>query len=194
MASICVYCGSSPGNDPAFREAAMRLGVCLAEGGHTLVYGGGKLGLMGAVADAALSAGGEVVGIIPEMLVKRELAHGGLTTLHTVLTMHERKFRMASMSDVFIAMPGGIGTLEEIIEIFVWAQLGVHSKPCAILNVSGFYDPLLNYLEHMASAQFLSRDHLSQLIVSDRPEVILSRALSYSPFPKTQRIEPEKID
>ena len=125
MPSICVYCGSSPGSDPAFMETARTLGRALAEGGHTLIYGGGKVGLMGAVADGALEAGGKVVGVIPEMLAERELAHGGLTTLHTVLTMHERKFRMASLSDGFIALPGGIGTLEEIIEIFVWIAWAV---------------------------------------------------------------------
>lgn len=156
----------------------MSLGRALAEGGHTLVYGGGKVGLMGAVADGALGAGGKVIGVIPEMLAERELAHGGLTTLHTVLTMHERKFRMASLSDGFIALPGGIGTLEEIIEIFVWAQLGVHEKPYAILNVNGFYDPLLAYLEHMKTSRFLTSEHLDQLIVGDKIEEVLSRVLT----------------
>jgi len=159
-------------------ETARSLGKSLADGGHTLVYGGGNVGLMGAVADGALEAGGKVIGVIPEMLAERELAHGGLTTLHTVLTMHERKFRMASLSDGFIALPGGIGTLEEIIEIFVWAQLGVHEKPYAILNVSGFYDPLLAYLEHMKASRFLTGEHLDQLIIGDNVEEVLNSVLT----------------
>ena len=189
MSSICIYCGSSFGNDPAFLEAAIRMGTSLAKGGHTLVYGGGNVGLMGAVADAALAAGGDVIGVIPEMLAERELAHDRLTTLHTVLTMHERKFRMAELSDGFIAMPGGIGTLEEIIEIFVWSQLGVHTKPCGILNISGFYDPLLACLEHMTSAQFLSAAHFSQLLVDDDPEVLLQRLLAFRPAAQGKWIE-----
>jgi len=189
MSSICVYCGSSPGNDPAFLEAATRMGASLAQGGHKLVYGGGNVGLMGAVADAALMAGGEVIGVIPEMLAERELAHDRLTTLHTVLTMHERKFRMAELSDGFIAMPGGIGTLEEIIEIFVWSQLGVHTKPCGILNINGFYDPLLSFLEHMTSAQFLSSGHLAQLQVDSDPESLLSKMLSFRSVPQGKWIE-----
>lgn len=189
MSSICVYCGSSPGNDPAFLEAAANMGACLARGGHTLVYGGGNVGLMGAVADAALMAGGDVIGVIPEMLAERELAHDRLTTLHTVLTMHERKFRMAELSDGFIALPGGIGTLEEIIEIFVWAQLGVHAKPCGVLNINGFYDPLLSFLEHMASEQFLSAGHLAQLQVDSDPERLLASLLAFRPTAQGKWIE-----
>lgn len=189
MSSICVYCGSSPGNDPVFLEAATQMGTCLAEGGHTLVYGGGNVGLMGAVADAALAAGGEVIGVIPEMLAERELAHDRLTTLHTVLTMHERKFRMAELSDAFVALPGGIGTLEEIVEIFVWLQLGVHDKPCGILNVAGFYDPLLAFLEHMTSSRFLSAGHLSQLLVAETPETLLQRLLAFRPLAQGKWIE-----
>lgn len=178
MAAICVYCGSSPGHDPVFMEAATALGRCLAEGGHTLVYGGGKAGLMGAVADAVLNGGGQVIGVIPEMLAQRELAHGGLTSLHTVMTMHERKFRMASLSDGFIAMPGGIGTLEELVEIFTWSQLRVHAKPCAILNVNGFYEPLLYYMQHMVCAGFLGEDHLKQLLVSDEPSDVITQLIA----------------
>jgi len=181
MASICVYCGSSPGKDPAFLQAARELGTLLAKRGHTLVYGGGNTGLMGVVADAVLAAGGRVVGVIPDHLVRREVGHSGLTEQHVVASMHERKAKMVSLADDFLALPGGVGTLEEIIEVFVWMQLGLHAKPCALLNVNGYYDPLINYLTHMTQQRFLRPEHLSQLIVAREPSEALDRLLSFTP-------------
>jgi uncharacterized protein (TIGR00730 family) len=181
MSSICVYCGSSPGSDAAFLRAAREIGVLAAQRGHTLVYGGGNTGLMGAVADSALAAGGRVVGVIPDHMVRKELAHTGLTKLHVVDSMHERKALMASLADGFLALPGGIGTLEEIIEVFVWMQLGLHAKPCAFLNVNGYYDPLVSFLTRMADVRFLRAEQLSQLIIARKPTEALDRLLSSTP-------------
>ena len=181
MSSICVYCGSSPGSDPAFMRAAREIGALAAQHGHSLVYGGGNTGLMGAVADAALAAGGHVVGVIPDHMVRKELAHTGLTKLHVVDTMHERKALMASLADGFLALPGGIGTLEEIIEVFVWMQLGLHTKPCAFLNVNGYYDPLISFLTRMTDVRFLRAEQLSQIILAREPSEALDRLLSFNP-------------
>jgi uncharacterized protein (TIGR00730 family) len=181
MSTICVYCGSSPGGDPAFLRAAREVGRLLAQQGHTLVYGGGNVGLMGEVADAAMTAGGRVVGVIPDHMVRKKLAHEGLTKLHVVATMHERKALMASLADGFLALPGGVGTLEEIIEVFVWTQLGLHVKPCAFLNVNGYYDPLVAFLTHMTDARFLRAEQLSQLIIAREPSEALTRLLSTTP-------------
>lgn len=167
MRRICVYCGSSSGSNPLFREAATKLGRLLVERDIGLVYGGGGAGLMGAVADAVLEAGGEVIGVIPKLLVEREHEHRGLTQLFEVESMHDRKQKMADLSDAFIALPGGIGTLEEIIEVFTWLQLGYHGKPVAVLNVDGFYDPLLKLLKDMVSKGFLAADTLGRLIVGN---------------------------
>jgi uncharacterized protein (TIGR00730 family) len=181
MITMCVYCGSSPGSDPAFLRAAREIGALAAQRGHSLVYGGGNTGLMGAVADAALAAGGRVVGVIPDHMVRKELAHTGLTKLHVVDTMHERKALMASLADVFLALPGGIGTLEEIIEVFVWMQLGLHAKPCAFLNVNGYYDPLVSFLTRMTDTRFLRAEQLSQMIIAREPSEALDRLLSFTP-------------
>jgi len=183
MSSICVYCGSSPGSDPAFLRAAREIGMLIARRGHTLVYGGGNVGLMGAIADAAMAAQGRVIGVIPDHLERKELAHGGLTKLHVVPSMHERKALMASLADAFLALPGGVGTLEEIIEAFVWTQLGLHAKPCAFLNVNGYYDPLVAFLTHMTDSRFLRPEQLSQLIVARDPSEALERLLSTTPIP-----------
>ena len=181
MTTICVYCGSSPGNDPAFLRAAREVGGLIAQRGISLVYGGGNSGLMGVVADAVLAAGGQVVGVIPDNFVRQELAHNGLTKLHVVSTMHERKALMASLADGFLALPGGIGTLEEIAEVFVWTQLGLHTKPCALLNINGYYDPLVSFLTRMTDARFLRAEQLSQLIVAREPAEALDRLLSFTP-------------
>jgi len=181
MASICVYCGSSPGSDPAFLQAAREVGSLLAQRGHTLVYGGGNVGLMGAVADAVMAAGGKAIGVIPDHLASKELAHNGLTKLHVVSSMHARKELMASLADGFLALPGGIGTLEEIIEVFVWMQLGLHVKPCALLNTNGYYDPLVAFLTRMTEARFLRAEQLSQLIVATEPAEALERLASFRP-------------
>jgi hypothetical protein len=184
MNSICVFCGSSPGNDPAYAEAAQRLGRILAESDTTLVYGGGHVGLMGVVADAALEAGGEVIGVMPRSLVDREIGHTGLTKLHVVRSMHERKALMSELSDGFIALPGGNGTLEEFFEVLTWAQLGEHGKPCGLLNVAGYYDPLLKVFDQMVEKNFLGGAHRELVLVAEDPSSLLQRFEGYEP-PKT---------
>ncbi len=154
---LCVYCGSSSGRRPHFRKAAASFGERLAGEGIGLVFGGGHIGLMGVVADAVLANGGEAIGVIPQALVDRELAHGSLSELHVVGSMHERKARMAELSDGFVALPGGAGTLDEMFEQWTWAQLGIHAKPCAFLNVRGYFDPLRAMVETMVGEGFISR-------------------------------------
>jgi hypothetical protein len=163
---VCVFCGSAPGTDPAFVDAARDLGASLARADLGVVYGGATVGLMGAVADAALDAGGHVIGVIPSSLVARELAHEGLQDLRVVATMHERKALMADLADAFVALPGGLGTLDEFFEILTWAQLGIHAKPCALLNVNGYYDPLLAFLDHATRSGLVARDHRELIAVA----------------------------
>jgi uncharacterized protein (TIGR00730 family) len=177
--SVCLFCGSSPGASPAYAEAAALLGRTLAGRGRTLVYGGGRVGLMGIAADAALAAGGKVIGVIPEALATRELAHPGVTELRIVESMHERKAMMSELADGFIALPGGIGTLEEWFEVWTWSQLGFQTKPCGLLNVAGYYDHLLAFLDHMTSERFLTEAHRSMAIVDDQPERLLDRLASH---------------
>lgn len=184
MNAICVFCGSHPGNDPAYAEAARRLGQVLAERGTTLVYGGGHVGLMGVVADAALGAGGEVIGVMPGALVDREIGHTGLTKLHVVQSMHERKALMSRLSEGFIALPGGNGTLEEFFEVLTWAQLGEHYKPCGLLNVAGYYDPLLAVFDQMVEKAFLNGEHRKLVLVEEDPSALLGEFEGYEP-PKT---------
>lgn len=179
MDRICVYCGSRPGNDPAFSAAAESVGRLLAERGLGLVYGGGDVGLMGAVADSALDAGGAVIGVIPEALSEREVAHGGLTELHVVDSMHTRKRRMADLADGFVALPGGFGTLEELIEMLTWAQLGFHTDPCGLLNVAGYYDELVAFVETQVDAGFVEPAHRRLLTVTDDPTELLARFEAY---------------
>jgi hypothetical protein len=179
--SLCVFCGSNPGASPAYGEAAARLGRALAGRGLALVYGGGRVGLMGVVADAALAAGGKVTGVIPEALATRELAHATLSDLQVVGSMHERKARMSELSDGFIALPGGIGTLEEWFEVWTWSQLGFQPKPCALLNVAGYYDHLLAFLDHMTGERFLNEAHRGMAIVDDDPERLLDRLAAWRP-------------
>jgi uncharacterized protein (TIGR00730 family) len=179
MKRICVYCGSSSGTNPRHREAAARLGALLASRGMGLVYGGGNVGLMGVVADAALRGGGEVIGVIPTALMDKELGHKGVTKLHVVASMHERKQRMADLSDGFIALPGGIGTLEELFETFTWLQLGFHQKPVGLLNVDGFYDHLLTFLHHAGGEGFLRAAHLDALLVDTDCVALLRRMASF---------------
>lgn len=167
MPSICVFCGSSDGLDGIYRESAVAVGRFLAERGITLVYGGASIGLMGAVADAALAAGGTVYGVIPQALMDREIAHGGLSRLFVVSDMHSRKIRMAELADGFIALPGGIGTLEELFEQWTWAQLGIHAKPIGLLNVGGYFDSLLDFLGRMKTDGFVSAAEHGRLIVDD---------------------------
>lgn len=177
---VCVFCGSRSGDAPLHAEMARLLGTLLAVRGHGVVYGGGNIGLMGIVADAALAAGGEVIGVIPQHLLEREVAHAGLTKLHVVNSMHTRKALMADLSDAFIAAPGGFGTLDELCEILTWAQLGLHRKPCGLLNVAGYYDPLLGMFDRAVNDGFLSLPH-RQLIISDNdPTRLLDRLASGS--------------
>jgi uncharacterized protein (TIGR00730 family) len=178
---ICVFSGSNLGQDPAYREVALNLGSLLAREGLGLVYGGASVGLMGAVADAVRQAGGEVIGVMPRSLVAREVAHTGLEDLRVVGSMHERKALMAELSDGFIAMPGGIGTLEELFEVWTWGQLGSHTKPCALLNVRGFYDRLLGFLDHVVDDGFLKPVHRGMLIVEEDPEALLRAIRGYVP-------------
>ncbi|MDB6077178.1 MAG: hypothetical protein JWO82_925, partial [Akkermansiaceae bacterium] len=165
LTALCIYCGASPGLLPEYSRAAEAAGRILAERGITLVYGGASAGLMGTVADAALSAGGKVIGVMPGHLVEKEIAHPGLTELHAVGSMHERKMRMSELADGFVALPGGIGTFEEIFEAFTWTQLGLHAKPCGLLNVADFYTPLLAFLEHAVEQRFMRAEHYASLKV-----------------------------
>ncbi|MBU3737134.1 MAG: TIGR00730 family Rossman fold protein [Methylobacterium sp.] len=186
LRSLCVYCGSSPGNDPRFVEAARALGALLAAQGIRLVYGGARIGVMGAVADAALAAGGAVVGVIPHALTDKEVAHDGLTEMHVVDSMHQRKAMMADLSDGFIALPGGIGTFEELFEIWTWGQLGIHAKPCGLLNVAGYYDLLVAVLDGAADAGFIRPRHRGMLLTADSAEALLGAMRNYQP-PATRR-------
>jgi uncharacterized protein (TIGR00730 family) len=181
MKRLCVFCGSSFGTDPTYEEGTRRVGRTLAEVGITLVYGGGNVGLMSAVADAALDAGGEVIGVIPKALMEREIGHSGLTQLHVVGSMHERKAKMADLSDGFVALPGGSGTLEELFEVLTWAQLGEHDKPCGLLDVAGYYGPLLAVFDHMVEKGFLKEQHRRMLLVESEPEALLEKFARYEP-------------
>lgn len=181
MRSLCVFCGSSPGRSPGFAAAGRRLGAALAERGVRLVYGGGRVGIMGEVADAVLAAGGEAVGVIPRALVEREVGHTGLTELRVVESMHERKALMAELADGFAALPGGIGTMEELFEVWTWGQLGLHRKPYALLDVEGYYRPLIDFLDHMVEAGFLPEGHRAMLLVESDPERLLERLAAFRP-------------
>lgn len=180
-ARIGVFCGSNSGTNPAYTCAARQLGALLAEEKIGLVYGGGNVGLMGEIANAALAAGGEVIGVIPHALALKELAHNGLTDLRIVNTMHERKAMMAQLSGAFIALPGGFGTLDEFCEILTWAQLGLHSKPCALLNVAGYFDPLLALFDIAVREGFLPAQHRAMLRVGDDPQTLLAEISAYEP-------------
>jgi uncharacterized protein (TIGR00730 family) len=173
MKRICVFCGSSIGNRVAYTEAAVALGGLLARRNIGLVYGGGNVGLMGVVADAVLSAGGEVIGVIPHALAEREIEHQGLTQLHVVDSMHTRKAMMADLADAFIAMPGGVGTFEEFFEAVTWTQLGLHRKPCGLLNVGGFYTPLAAFIDQAVSEGFIKPVHRASIVVDDNAERLL---------------------
>jgi uncharacterized protein (TIGR00730 family) len=177
---LCVFCGSNSGDRPAYRAAARLLGETLARHGIGIIYGGTRLGLMGVLADAALSAGGEVIGVIPGSLMAKEVEHKGLTELRIVQSMHERKTLMGELSAGFVALPGGVGTLEEIFEAWTWGQLGYHQKPCALLNIEGFYDRLIDFLNQVAARQFMKDLHRSMLIVADTPLDVLKGMQNYA--------------
>jgi uncharacterized protein (TIGR00730 family) len=173
MRRVCVFCGSSLGEQTAYAEAAEAMGELLARRGIGLVYGGGDVGLMGIVADAALKAGGEVIGVIPQALADREIAHGGLTQLHVVDSMHTRKAMMAELSDAFVAMPGGVGTFEEFFEAVTWTQLGLQRKPCGLLNVNGFYSPLAAFIDSAVTEGFIKPVHRTAIVVDSDPARLL---------------------
>jgi uncharacterized protein (TIGR00730 family) len=177
---LCVYAGSNPGRDPAYMASAAALGALLARRGIGVVYGGGKVGLMGALADAALAEGGEVVGVMPRELIDREIGHTGLTGMHIVGSMHERKAMMAELAEGFIALPGGAGTLEELIEMFTWLQLGFHRKPIGVLNVHGYYDGLAALFDHATREQFVRPPHRAALVIEADAETLLERFATWA--------------
>ena len=185
MKSICVYCGSSAGTDPEFMAEAVRCGTLLAQAGLTLVYGGGRVGLMGAVADAALAAGGRAIGVMPQDLVDQEIAHTGLTELRVVTSMHERKLAMADLSDGFLCLPGGPGTFEEVFEQWTWALLGIHAKPCGFVNVSGYYDLMRATIQQMADNGFIGQQYVDMLVYADSTAEVVEAFRTYvAPPPK----------
>ena len=181
IGSLCVFCGSNPGNDPIYADVARDFGALLATSKIALVYGGGHVGLMGIVANAVLAGGGKAIGVIPRMLWDREVGHRNLTELHIVETMHERKAMMAALSDAFVALPGGLGTLEEIFEVWTWAQLGIHHKPLGFLDANGFYAPLLSFLDRAVDAGFIREKYRSMAIVDVDPVSLLRRMSEYEP-------------
>jgi uncharacterized protein (TIGR00730 family) len=184
-----VFCGSSPGARQSYRDVAEALGRTLAAEGRTLVYGGGNVGLMGAIADAALAAGARVVGVIPPHLVAREVGHDGLTELPLVDSMHERKQLMADLADAFVLLPGGLGSLEEFFEVWTWGQLGLHRKPYGLLNVDGYFDRLLTFLDHAVAERFIRREHRDLLLVDDDAGRLLGRLDAYEPSAVTKWID-----
>jgi uncharacterized protein (TIGR00730 family) len=187
---ICVFCGASPGARPAYREATAQLARVLAAEDIGVVYGGGGVGLMGALADAVIAEGGEITGVIPRSLVDREIAHRDVTDMRVVGSMHERKALMAELADAFVALPGGIGTLEELFEVYTWAQLGLHRKPCALLNVEGYYDGIADFLAHAVSERFLREETRDLLMVEPDPATLVELLHSFEP----RAVVPKWID
>ena len=187
---LCVFCGSNPGRQAAYVETASALGQALAEQQIGVVYGGASVGLMGAVANAALAANGEVIGVIPKALWEKEVGHQGLNDLRVVDSMHQRKALMAELADGFIALPGGAGTLEELFEVWTWAQLGHHPKPCALLNINGYYDHLLAFLDHVAAESFMQPQHRDMLIVADNIDDLLAAIAAYKAPSVSKWIKP----
>ncbi len=187
---LCVFCGSNAGQDPVYLATARALGEALAANGIDLVYGGASVGLMGAVADAALARGGQVTGVMPQALVDKEIAHRGLSDLRVVGSMHERKALMAELADGFIALPGGLGTFEELFEVWTWAQLGYHRKPCALLNAGGFYDKLTDFLDDVVERGFVKPIHRAMLIVESDPRALIDRLREFEP----EAVTPKWID
>lgn len=191
MQRVCIFCGSHTGSRPVYIAAAHEMGVALAQRGIDLVYGGGHVGLMGILADTVLKHGGRVIGIMPQHLFDKEIAHNGLTELRVVGSMHERKALMATLADAFIALPGGYGTFEEFCEILTWGQLGLHHKPCGLLNVKGFYDPLLALFDHAVSEGFVREIYRTMVLVDTDPTQLLNRFEAYQPpaIPKWMDLE-----
>ena len=186
MRNICVFCGSQSGTNARYRQVAIDLGGLLAQRGHGLVYGGGHVGLMGIIADAVMEAGGTVTGVIPRPMTERELAHETVTKLHVVSSMHERKALMASLSDAFIALPGGYGTLEELFEVIAWAQLGIHRKPIGVLNVGSYFEALVSFVDHAIAEGFIKSKYRGLFITAEQPAALLD-ALRRHQLPPTRR-------
>lgn len=193
MKSVCVFLGSSAGTDPALRDGARAMGAALAQEGLALVYGGGSIGLMGEIADAALQAGGRVIGVITEGLEAREVGHAGLTQKHVVRTMHERKARMADLADAFVALPGGMGTLDEFCEVVTWAQLGIHQKPLGMLDLGGYWAPFLAFLDHAVAKGLLSAEHRRLIQVEREPRALLERLRAFVPIPAEKWLQRSQV-
>ena len=193
MKHICVFCGSNQGAKPGYKAAAQALGQALVKRGLGLVYGGSHVGLMGTIADSVLAAGGTAIGVIPQALVNKELAHQGLTELHIVGSMHERKALMADLSDGFIALPGGFGTFEEFCEVLTWAQLGFHQKPCGLLNVDGYYNTLIAMFDHATEEQFVRPAHRSLVLEAQDPDRLLDKLATYEPITVQKWIDRKEI-
>lgn len=191
MQSLCVYCGASSGTNPLYAEGARELAKEMVEANISLVYGGGNVGLMGIIANEVLRLGGEVTGVIPQALMDNEVGHHGLTHLHVVKDMHERKAMMAELSNGFIAMPGGIGTLEELFEVLTWSQLGFHNKPIGLLNVNGFFDGLIKFLQHLVKQGFLQQQHAALMMYEDNAQQLLQRFRSFSPIDYKKKLDQE---
>ena len=189
MQQICVFCGTSTGANHAYVKHAQHLGQVLVEKNITLIYGASSDGVMAAIANAMLAAGGKVIGVIPHALCERADVHTGLTELHLVDTMHQRKALMNELADGFITLPGGIGTMEEFFEMWTWAQLGVHQKPCGLLNIASYYDPLLAFLEHMVAQRFLRPEHRELVYVETNPERLIAHLSAYSPAKRGQNLD-----
>ncbi len=192
MKRVCVFCGSSHGSRPEYREAAEELVRVLARRQLGVVFGGGGIGLMNVIADAALALGIEIIGVIPEALVAKELAHGGLSDMRVVRSMHERKALMAELADAFVALPGGFGTLEEFCEVLTWAQLGLHRKPCGLLNVAGYFDPLLAFFDHALAERFLRPEHRAMVLVDSSADRLLDRLAAFQPPDLDKWIRPDE--
>jgi uncharacterized protein (TIGR00730 family) len=190
MQRVCIFCGSSPGARPAYAEATAEVARLLAGEGICVVYGGGHVGLMGVLADTAMAAGGEVIGVMPQALVDREIGHTGISELRVVGSMHERKAVMEDLSDAFIALPGGAGTLEELFEIYTWAQLGLHDKPCGLLDVEDYFSGLVGFLDHAVDERFLREEHRAMLIVEPEPRALIERLAQFEP----RAVTPKWID
>jgi uncharacterized protein (TIGR00730 family) len=189
--TVCVFCAAGDGRNPIYVKQALEMGRYLAESGRRIVYGGGRTGLMGALAEGALAAGGEIIGIMPKHLVDHEVAHTGLTELRVVASMHERKSMLAELSDGFLAMPGGLGTLEELFEIWTWGQLGLHRKPYGVLNVHGYFTPLLRFLDHAVTEQFVRPEYRALLVVDSEPQALLARMEAMEPPPLPRWVQRE---
>jgi hypothetical protein len=192
MRRICVFCGSKVGAGGAYRAAAEELGRLMAERGHGLVYGGGSVGLMGVIADTVLAAGGEVIGVIPERLATAELLHTGVRDMHVMASMHARKARMAELSDAFIAMPGGFGTFEELFEMITWSQLGIHRKPVGLLNVAGYFDPLVQLIDHAVAEGFIKSKYRGLVVLAERPAALLDELARHHVPGAPQLVRPEE--